>query len=232
MHSQVIVGDAIAYMKDYIKEGRLFDYVFADLTDVPISPSPRGELWDFMRTIMGLGTRLIRTDNGKYMTHVRRQNYLCICLLYILVLLHSFSFTALSFYFYSFIYFILLPGHWGPVWVCTEDVWGADESAGPSCHFHPHQWLCAKLHGEMVLLSAISQVFLSHINTHTHRLIVTDIFHFNIHLLDKAFRHVVMVFMGTFISDRFARLLPHSQKKRPHENLDNFPFSFVKYFKC
>lgn len=66
---KVIVGDAIAHMQDYIKEGRQFDYVFGDLTDVPISQTPRGEHWDFMRTVMGSGTKLIKPSTGKYMTH-------------------------------------------------------------------------------------------------------------------------------------------------------------------
>lgn len=64
------MGDAIAYMQEYINEGKKFDFVFADLTDVPISPTPRGELWDFMRTIMNQGTKLLKPDTGKYMTHV------------------------------------------------------------------------------------------------------------------------------------------------------------------
>nr|XP_045608966.1 spermine synthase-like [Procambarus clarkii]XP_045608967.1 spermine synthase-like [Procambarus clarkii]XP_045608968.1 spermine synthase-like [Procambarus clarkii]XP_045608969.1 spermine synthase-like [Procambarus clarkii] len=66
---KIIVGDAISYMKEKVKEKKSFDYVFADLTDVPISPSPRGELWDFMRTIMNLGTKLLKPGTGKYMTH-------------------------------------------------------------------------------------------------------------------------------------------------------------------
>ena len=66
---KVIVGDAIAYMKQYVKEKKVFDYVFADLTDVPISQTPRGEHWDFMRTIMELGTSLLKPNTGKYMTH-------------------------------------------------------------------------------------------------------------------------------------------------------------------
>lgn len=66
---KIIVGDAIKYMKDYIKEGKQFDYVFGDLTDVPISPTPRGQLWDFLRTILGLGIQCVRPGTGKYMTH-------------------------------------------------------------------------------------------------------------------------------------------------------------------
>ncbi|XP_076062239.1 spermine synthase [Oratosquilla oratoria] len=66
---KVIVGDAIAFMKDYAKEDKTFDYVFADLTDVPISKSPRGELWDFIRVIMNLGCQLLKPGTGKYMTH-------------------------------------------------------------------------------------------------------------------------------------------------------------------
>ncbi|CAL4173564.1 unnamed protein product, partial [Meganyctiphanes norvegica] len=66
---KIIVGDAIAYMRDYHKEGLQFDYVFGDLTDVPISKTDRGEIWDFMRTIMNLGTSLLKPGTGKYMTH-------------------------------------------------------------------------------------------------------------------------------------------------------------------
>ncbi|RXG53920.1 Spermine synthase [Armadillidium vulgare] len=65
---EIIVGDAIAYMKNYIKEGKKFDYVFADLTDIPISSSPRGQLWDFIREIMNLGIEVLK-PSGKYMTH-------------------------------------------------------------------------------------------------------------------------------------------------------------------
>ena len=57
-------------MKDYLKEEKKFDYVFGDLTDVPISPTPQGELWDFMKTIMELSTKLLVPGSGKYMTHV------------------------------------------------------------------------------------------------------------------------------------------------------------------
>lgn len=67
---QVIVGDAIAHMREYLKAGQKFDYVFGDLTDIPISKEPHGELWDFMRTIINLGTKVTKPGTGKYMTHV------------------------------------------------------------------------------------------------------------------------------------------------------------------
>lgn len=66
---KIIVGDAIAYMKDCIEQNKSFDYVFGDLTDIPISSSPRGELWDFIRNIINLGTKLLKPGTGKYMTH-------------------------------------------------------------------------------------------------------------------------------------------------------------------
>ncbi|KAF2368164.1 Spermidine synthase tetramerization domain [Trinorchestia longiramus] len=65
---ETIVGDAIAYMKEYIKEGRQFDYVFADLTDVPIG-EPVGDVWDFLGMVIELGTQLLKPGTGRYMTH-------------------------------------------------------------------------------------------------------------------------------------------------------------------
>ncbi|OTF81304.1 hypothetical protein BLA29_013181, partial [Euroglyphus maynei] len=34
---QVIVGDCLRYMRDYIEQGKTFDIIFNDLTDIPIS---------------------------------------------------------------------------------------------------------------------------------------------------------------------------------------------------
>ena len=66
---QIIIDDALAHLKTYIKEGRKFDYVFGDLTDVPISDSPHDELWTFMRDILNMGIKVLKPD-GKYLTHV------------------------------------------------------------------------------------------------------------------------------------------------------------------
>jgi spermine synthase len=65
---QIIVGDCVAYMEKCIRENKQFDYVFADLTDIPISTTPEGELWDFIKKILNVSFKIIKKD-GKYMTH-------------------------------------------------------------------------------------------------------------------------------------------------------------------
>lgn len=66
---EIIVGDCMVYLRKYIKEGRKFDYVFGDLTDIPISDTPTGEIWDFIRTILESSFQVLKPD-GKFMTHV------------------------------------------------------------------------------------------------------------------------------------------------------------------
>lgn len=65
----IIVGDCMVTLNKFIKEGRKFDYVFGDLTDIPISATPTGEIWDFIRTILETSFKVLKKD-GKYMTHV------------------------------------------------------------------------------------------------------------------------------------------------------------------
>jgi len=38
---QIIVGDCVQFMANCEKEGKKFDYVFGDLTDIPISNTPQ-----------------------------------------------------------------------------------------------------------------------------------------------------------------------------------------------
>jgi spermine synthase len=66
---EIIVGDCTKAIDQYIKEGRKFDYVFGDLTDVPLSESPTGELWDFINKILCMSFKILKPD-GKLMTHV------------------------------------------------------------------------------------------------------------------------------------------------------------------
>ncbi|XP_053672675.1 spermine synthase isoform X1 [Anopheles nili] len=65
---EIIVGDCMVYLNKYIKEERKFDYVFGDLTDIPISDTPTGEIWDFIRLILECSFQVLKPD-GKFMTH-------------------------------------------------------------------------------------------------------------------------------------------------------------------
>ncbi|XP_052844413.1 spermine synthase isoform X1 [Drosophila gunungcola] len=65
---EIIVGDCVEYLKKFIAQGRKFDYVFGDLTDIPITDAPEGETWDFIRTIFEHSFNVLKAD-GKYLTH-------------------------------------------------------------------------------------------------------------------------------------------------------------------
>nr|QVD39422.1 Spermine synthase [Schistocerca gregaria] len=65
---EIIVDDCVKVLEKFIKEGKQFDYVFADLTDVPLSSTPQGELWDFIRLILNISFKVLKRT-GKYMTH-------------------------------------------------------------------------------------------------------------------------------------------------------------------
>lgn len=66
---QIIVGDCMVTLDKYIKDGRKFDYVFGDLTDIPISDTPTGEIWDFIRSILEKSFKILKPD-GIYLQHV------------------------------------------------------------------------------------------------------------------------------------------------------------------
>jgi len=68
----VIVGDCIKFMEEAIASGRQFDYVFNDLTDIPLSPEESEvgrDLWGFVRNILNLALKCTKKD-GKYLNHV------------------------------------------------------------------------------------------------------------------------------------------------------------------
>jgi spermine synthase len=66
---EIIVGDCMVYLKKFIKDGKKFDYVFGDLTDIPISDDPNsGEIWDFIRLILESSFKVLK-PTGKFMTH-------------------------------------------------------------------------------------------------------------------------------------------------------------------
>ncbi|XP_020289613.1 spermine synthase isoform X2 [Pseudomyrmex gracilis] len=65
---EIIVGDCVKALAHMIEEGRQFDYVFGDLTDIPISTTPHGDAWDFIRLILNSSMKVLK-PTGKYMTH-------------------------------------------------------------------------------------------------------------------------------------------------------------------
>ncbi|XP_072036289.1 spermine synthase-like [Amphiura filiformis] len=64
---EVLVEDCIPILEAYIKEGKKFDYVINDLTAIPITTEARGSQWDFLRLILQLSMKVLKSD-GKYFT--------------------------------------------------------------------------------------------------------------------------------------------------------------------
>jgi len=65
---EIIVGDCIPFMLKCQEEGRIFDFIFGDLTDIPICQEPEGELWNFIQKILKLSFAILKPD-GTYFTH-------------------------------------------------------------------------------------------------------------------------------------------------------------------
>ncbi|CAK1552804.1 unnamed protein product [Leptosia nina] len=65
---EIIVEDCMLTVKKFIKENKKVDYIFGDLTDIPISDTPCGELWEFMINILNSAFKILK-PTGKFMTH-------------------------------------------------------------------------------------------------------------------------------------------------------------------
>lgn len=76
---EVIVGDCINYMKNYIEQKKSFDVIFNDLTDIPLSNKEQRniflendkKLWSFVKQILDLSMQLLPI-NGLYLNHVSK----------------------------------------------------------------------------------------------------------------------------------------------------------------
>nr|CAB3266410.1 spermine synthase-like [Phallusia mammillata] len=77
---KIIVGDCIKYLEEYAREGRKFDYVISDITDVPIETNEKnnqeikeswlsGAGWKFFKQVFNYSLKLVETD-GIIMTHI------------------------------------------------------------------------------------------------------------------------------------------------------------------
>eukprot|EP00049_Salpingoeca_infusionum_P026024 m.23255 g.23255 ORF g.23255 m.23255 type:complete len:453 (+) comp8470_c0_seq1:262-1620(+) len=60
---QVLVTDCIPVLTKYIEEGRTFDVVLNDLTAIPVTTSPQGSNWDFLRLILNLSIGVMHADS-------------------------------------------------------------------------------------------------------------------------------------------------------------------------
>lgn len=78
---RIVTGDCICGLRKLIADGTRVDYVFGDLTDMPIAggdaasgdgaaaaAAADGPAWDFIMSILQLSLRVLR-PGGKYMTH-------------------------------------------------------------------------------------------------------------------------------------------------------------------
>ncbi|KAI5732076.1 hypothetical protein M8J77_020872 [Diaphorina citri] len=65
---KIVLGDCVKSLNEMIANGTKVDYVFGDLTDIPVSTTPQGEVWDFIRLILNTSFQVLK-PNGKYMTH-------------------------------------------------------------------------------------------------------------------------------------------------------------------
>eukprot|EP00117_Sycon_ciliatum_P007791 scpid39573/ scgid10753/ Spermine synthase; Spermidine aminopropyltransferase len=63
---KVRVEDCIPALKQHIESGNHFDFVINDLTAIPISTSPNGDFWDFMRLILDLSFQALKPDGVYY----------------------------------------------------------------------------------------------------------------------------------------------------------------------
>ncbi|EDV20575.1 uncharacterized protein TRIADDRAFT_31833, partial [Trichoplax adhaerens] len=64
---KVIVEDCVPILKKYASEGKVFDYVINDLTAIPVSTTPQGSQWDFLRLILQLSMDVL-SETGRYFT--------------------------------------------------------------------------------------------------------------------------------------------------------------------
>ncbi|XP_054261028.1 spermine synthase-like isoform X2 [Macrosteles quadrilineatus] len=68
LNYKIVIDDCVKSLDQMIAEGKKVDYVFGDLTDIPVSVTPQGEVWDFIRLILNKAMQVIK-PSGKYLTH-------------------------------------------------------------------------------------------------------------------------------------------------------------------
>lgn len=70
LNHQIIVGDCLVELDKFKEQNSQFDFVFSDLTDIPISAVPQNKEWQFLTAVLEKSLGLLR-ENGTFLTHVR-----------------------------------------------------------------------------------------------------------------------------------------------------------------
>ncbi|XP_046638240.1 spermine synthase-like isoform X1 [Daphnia pulicaria] len=67
-HHRIIVGDCLAELDKLKSENVQFDFVFSDLTDIPLSIKPQNKEWQFLLDVMEKSLSVLK-PNGQFLTH-------------------------------------------------------------------------------------------------------------------------------------------------------------------
>ena len=73
---EILVGDAVEYLKDCVIEKKTYDYVFSDLTDMPVCSEDSDAYKDqfkFLLEISKMAVQLVKPGTGKLMSHCNRK---------------------------------------------------------------------------------------------------------------------------------------------------------------
>nr|CAG4647977.1 EOG090X07PL [Moina brachiata] len=65
---QIIVGDCLVELDKFKEQNTRFDFVFSDLTDIPLSAVPQNKEWQFLTTVLEKSLGLLK-ETGTFLTH-------------------------------------------------------------------------------------------------------------------------------------------------------------------
>nr|CAG4650226.1 EOG090X07PL [Sida crystallina] len=65
---QIIIGDCLVELDRIATSGDKFDFIFADLTDIPLSSEPQNKEWQFLSSVLSKSLGLLRPA-GQFLTH-------------------------------------------------------------------------------------------------------------------------------------------------------------------
>ena len=63
----------------FYANGEQFDYIFGDLTEIPLADEPQNKEWEFFQTIFDKSLLVLKSD-GRFLTHVSSTFHSADCL--------------------------------------------------------------------------------------------------------------------------------------------------------